>query len=72
VREFSDSRRSNALYQGPTLQAAEILGFFEGDGLQAVHNCCVMNSASAAEDCSLPKSDIFPSLFSRAIDAQQR
>jgi hypothetical protein len=34
---------------GPTKEAAEKLALFEGYGLQAVHNCCVMNPALAAE-----------------------
>ena len=66
MREFSTSRRSDALYQGTTLQAAEIFGLFEGDGLQAVRNCYVMNSALAAEG------RFFSAAVSCAIDAQQR
>jgi hypothetical protein len=42
----------------------------EGYGLQAVHDCCVMNSALAAEGCLPLKTSIFPdpvrSLFSLA------
>jgi hypothetical protein len=34
-----------------SLQAAENLALFEGYGLQAVHNYCVMNPALAAEGC---------------------
>jgi hypothetical protein len=34
--------------------------FSEGYGLQAVHNCCVMNSALAAEGCFLLKTGIVP------------
>jgi hypothetical protein len=30
---------------GTAKQAAEKLALFEGYGLQAVHNCCVMNPA---------------------------
>ena len=37
--------------KGTALQAAEKLALFEGYGLQAVHNCCVMNPALAAEGC---------------------
>jgi hypothetical protein len=37
------------MFDGPTLEAAEKPEFFEGDGLQAVHNCFVVNAALAAE-----------------------
>jgi hypothetical protein len=43
------SQRSDALYQGTTLKAAEKLALPEGYGLQAVHNYCGMNPALAAE-----------------------
>jgi hypothetical protein len=41
--------KNAVLYQGMTLDAAEKLALSEGYGLQAVHNCCVMNPALAAE-----------------------
>ena len=47
------------------LQAAENLALFEGYGLQAVHNCCVMNPALAAEGCYSSRNHPFRSLFSR-------
>jgi hypothetical protein len=55
-----------ALYQGTTLEVAEKPEFFEGDGLQAVHNCFAVNAALAAEGAILVNRDFFRSLFSRA------
>ena len=67
----------SALYQGTTsvvpkrasrtraLQAAEKRKFLEGDGLQAVHNCFLMNTALAAEGAAFaPYSTFFRNLFS--------
>jgi hypothetical protein len=72
VREFSGVT-ADALYQGTTLQAAEKREFLEGDGLQAVHNCFVVNAALAAEGAAFaPYSTFFRSLFSRAVGAQLR
>jgi hypothetical protein len=48
------------------LQGAEKLALSEGYGLQAVHNCCVMNPALAAEGCYSSRNHTFSrSLFSR-------
>jgi hypothetical protein len=61
------------LYQGLTLEAAEKLEFFEGDGLQAVHNCFVVNAALAAEGAAkAPYSTFFRSLFSRAVKDRKK
>jgi hypothetical protein len=54
------SAREELWTKGTALQAAEKLALFEGYGLQAVHNCCVMNPALAAEGCFLHKIGIFP------------
>jgi hypothetical protein len=44
-------------------QAAEKREFLEGDGLQAVHNCFVVNGALAAEGAAFaPYSTFFRSL----------
>src|SRR5450755_1777301 len=53
---ISEGHRSDALYQGPTLVGPQRFANIwalqvEGYGLQAVHNCCVMNPALAAEGC---------------------
>ena len=50
----------DALYQGKTLEAAEKLALSEGYGLQAVHNCCVMNPALAAEGSSSRNRTVVP------------
>src|SRR5450755_4331426 len=42
---------TKASFSAAAKQAAEKLALFEGYGLQAVHNCCVMNPALAAEGC---------------------
>jgi hypothetical protein len=49
-----------ALYQGATLEVAEKPEFFEGDGLQAVHNCFAVNAALAAEGAIFSQSRLFP------------
>jgi hypothetical protein len=51
---------ASALYQGPTLEVAEKPEFFEGDGLQAVHNCFAVNAALAAEGTIFSQSRLFP------------
>jgi len=43
--------RTACIKRPEALQAAEKLALFEGYGLQAVHNRCVMNPALAAESC---------------------
>jgi hypothetical protein len=43
-----------------TLVVAEKSEFFEGDGLQAVHNCLAVNAALAAEGAILSQSRLFP------------
>jgi hypothetical protein len=58
--EFFPRHGSDALYQGTTLEAAEKPEFFEGDGLQAVHNCFVVNAASAAEGAIFHQPRLFP------------
>jgi hypothetical protein len=50
VEERDDSTVSKSVPQR-LKQAAEKLALSEGYGLQAVHNCCVMNPALAAEGC---------------------
>jgi hypothetical protein len=41
-------------------QAAEKPKFFEGDGLQAVHNCFVVNAALAAEEAIFHQPRLLP------------
>jgi hypothetical protein len=48
MRELSGGHRSDALYQGKTLQLAETL-IPEGYDLQVVLKCLAMNQALAAE-----------------------
>jgi hypothetical protein len=48
------------MFDGPTLDAAEKPEFFEGDGLQAVHNCFVVNAALAAEGAIFSSTQTFP------------
>jgi hypothetical protein len=42
------------------LEVAKKPEFFEGDGLQAVHNCFVVNAALAAEGAIFRQSRLFP------------
>jgi hypothetical protein len=49
-----------ALYQGTTLEVAEKPEFFEGDGLQAVHDCFAVNAALPAEGAIFSQSRLFP------------
>jgi hypothetical protein len=54
--------RATGLAPMRALQAAEKREFLEGDGLQAVHNCFVVNAALAAEGAAFaPYSTFFRS-----------
>ena len=44
----------------PTKEAAEKPEFFEGDGLQAVHNCFVVSAALAAEGAVFLQPGLLP------------
>jgi hypothetical protein len=48
------------MYHFWAIQAAEKPEFFEGDGLQAVHNCFVVNAALAAEGAIFHQPRLFP------------
>ena len=59
-KETLRSNGSDALYQGTALEAAEKRALSEGYGLQAVHNCCVMKPALAAEGRYSSRNRTFP------------
>ena len=46
--------------KGTALEAAEKPKFFEGDGLQAVHNCFVVSAALAVEGAIFRQLRLFP------------
>jgi hypothetical protein len=73
MRESSGYQRSDALNQGPTLEAAENPNSLKGTAFGPFHNCFAENAALAAEGAGFSSTQTFSATsLVGAVKAQQR